>query len=173
MNNSKELIEHIEASTKTITAKIINLIKEDDDRLEKLDIHKGEIPVGSSVSKMIQQKLSSLENKEAIDALLKYVIGDYLIDDDSLPLFHHYVSADSYSKQSALFVFQCSDQFFCYFYGDELTSTITNNPIDFCLQAALEVMQNFEFEEANLEDDWFEDSEPSNELSWNFNFTEL
>jgi len=164
------LLQHIEDTNKSFISQIINAIKDDNDWLINLGISESDLSKNILIQDSISKFISNPENLKKIDLLLKYVITDFLDDDDHIPLIKHVVSAESYGKKSALFVFKCSDLYFCYFTGEEMETLITENPEAFCWEAAKSIIEFYEIEKESLEDDWFNDSHPYNELTLNFNF---
>lgn len=164
------LLRHIEVTNKEFINKIINAIENDNDWLNNLGLSESELNKNILIPDFISKYLSNPENLKTIDLLLKYVITDFLQDDDHIPLIRHDVDADVYGRKSALFVFKCADLYFCYFTGDEMESLITENPEAFCRKAAKSIIEFYEIEKESLEDEWFNDSDTTNELTLNFNF---
>ncbi len=167
MNN---LLRHIEDTNKAFINEIINAIKDDKDWLINLGITECELNKNILIPDFISKHLSNPENFKTIDLLLKYVITDFLDENDNIPLIKHVLSADGYGRKSALFVFKCSDLYFCYFIGDEMETLITENPEAFCRKAAKSIIEFYEIEKESLEDEFFNDSDTTNELTLNFNF---
>jgi hypothetical protein len=165
-----KLLRHIEETNKAFLNEIINAIKDDNDWLINLGISESELNNNIFITDFISKYLSTPENIKTIDLLLKYVITDFLYDDDNITLIKHVVSANSYLRKSALFVFKCSDLYFCYFTGEEMKNLITENPEAFCWEAAKSIIDFYEIEKESLEDDWFNDSDAYNVLTPNFNF---
>ena len=164
------LLRYIEDSNKAFINEIIDAIKNDKEWLINLGISENELKNNELIPDFIDNYLSNRENLITIDLLLKYIIDDFLYDNDSIPLIKHVVSADSYGSESALFVFKCSDLYFCYFTGESKESKITEDPEAFCWNVANTIIDFYEVEKESLEDDWFDDSEVYNELKLNFNF---
>lgn len=174
MSNLREkFLTHIAVTTKLITSEIIKLIENDEYWLGILGIQVAKSTSGISVSDLVKIKLKNPENIDSIDNLLKYVIGDYLIDNDDFHLIKHESSVDSHWQRNALFVFKCENEYLCYHYGNALEVVITDNPVEFCRKAAEEIESNYKLEEENLKDDYFKDSDHYNDLNWNFNFSEF
>jgi hypothetical protein len=164
------LLRHIEDTNKAFINEIINAIKDDNDWLINLGISESELNKNILIPDFISKYLSNPENLKTIDLLLKYVITDFLDDDDHIPLIKHVVSANSYGRKSALFVFKCYDLYFCYFTGEKMETLITENPEAFCWVAAKSIIDFHEIEKESLEDDWFSDSDAYTELTLNFDF---
>ena len=165
-----KILNHIKEINNTFLDKIINVIKDDNEWLIKLCISESELHKRKLITDLISKYLSNPENLKTIDMLLRYVISDFLDDDDHLPLIKHVVSADGYGRKSALFVFKCSELYFCYFTGDEIKTLITSEPEAFCWEAAKSILAIYETEKESLKDDWFNDSNTYNELTLNYNF---
>ena len=49
-------------------------------------------------------------------------------------------------------------------------TTITEDPEMFCEESIQEIIANYELEKENLQDDWFAELNPTNELIVNFDF---
>jgi hypothetical protein len=168
--NKDHLKVHVTRYNELFTNKIIEIIKDDVYWLGKLGVKKADIKIDESISEIIKTKLSNPANKESIDLILKYVIGDYLMEDDELPLIKHVVSADSHWQLSSLFVFKCSELYFCYSNGVKTETLITEEPEAFCWETAGSIIDYYEMEKENLKDEWFKESDSYNELQQNFNF---
>jgi hypothetical protein len=124
------------------------------------------------ISDFIRMYISNPVNINEIDQILNYIITEHLSDYDEIPLIKHSISADDYGRVSALFVFKCSDLFFCYNTGENSKKLITNEPEPFCLRIAKSIIDYYKMEEENLVDnDWFSDS--FNDLWLNFNFEKI
>ena len=164
------LLEYIEVLNKTFCNEIINAIIDDYDWLVDIGISKSELNNEKLKKEYIIKYLSSQENKEKIDLLLRYVIADFLMDDDRIPLIKHCVSADSYGSTSALFVFKCSDLYFCYLANDKIESNITKDPEVFCYDSAKSIINLYLIEKKNLDDEYWENSDVINSLEFNYNF---
>jgi hypothetical protein len=164
------LLRHIKDTNKAFINEIINAIKDDNDWLVNLGISDAELNKNELITDLISKYLYNTENLKTIDLLLRYVITDFLDDDDHIPLIKHVVSADSHGRKSALFVFKCSDLYFCYFTGNEIETLITKHPEDFCWKAAKSIIDFYEIEKKGLKDEWFNNSDAYNELILNFNF---
>jgi hypothetical protein len=167
-----DLLMHLEIQNKEFVNKIIAIVKDDKKWLTKIGISKSEAENKKSVPNLIEQQISIPANRKSIDLLLRFLISEYLIDDDKIPLIKHVVSAESYTRKSALFVFKCAQLYFCYFYYDSIESQITEDPEAFCWETAATILENYEIETENLSDEWFADSDTYNELNFNFNFNE-
>jgi hypothetical protein len=164
------LLRYIEGTNESFRKKIIDFIKDDSEWLINLGLSENELKNNELISEYLEIYLSNQENLITIDLLLKYIIANFLCDDDEIPLIKHVVSADSYGSKSALFVFKCSDLYFCYFTGESKENKITEDPEAFCWYVAKTIIDFYEVEKESLEDDWFDDSEVYNELKLNFNF---
>jgi hypothetical protein len=165
------LLRYIEESNERFMDKIVVLIKDDQEWLETLGIAGNE--KGTKIKAAIRKQLSNPDNSNLIDSLLKYVIHEYQSELDQIALITHYVSADSYGQHSALFVFKCSNLYFCHSTGVDSKSMITKDPEDFCRNAAKTIIDYFELEKENLRDEWFENSDVTNELTVNFDFLNI
>jgi hypothetical protein len=53
-----------------------------------------------------------------------------------------------------------------------METLITEDPEEFCFQAAYSIIDSYELERGNLDDEWFKESDTSNELLQNFEFNE-
>ena len=166
------LLKYIEDTNKVFTNKIIEIIRDDENWLHDLGISEYELKNSISIPNLIRNKISVQTNSKTIDLLLKYVISEYLIneDDDEIALIKHMVSIDSYGKNSALYVFKCSKIYLCYFYNDTEETLITEDPEAFCWNVAETIKEDFDLEENNLSEEWFKDSETFNDLQLNYNF---
>ena len=164
------LLQHIEISNKKFINEIINSIIDECDWLVDIGISKSELNNKDLIKDYIIKYLSNSENKEKIDLLLRYVISDFLMDNDKIPLIRHHVSADSYGSTSALFVLKCSDLYFCYLAKDVIESNITEDPESFCRDSAKSIIDFYLLEKEGLDDEYWEDSDTSNSLELNFNF---
>ena len=164
-----KLLKYIEQNNDTFVKEVIKIIKNDKDWLAKLGISESS---GNENLKIpaIKKEISNPENKLVIDELLKYVIADYLIECDSIPLIKHEVSAGGYGRKSGLFVFKCDNLYFCYYLGEKLVSLITEQPEEFCFDAAKSIKNHYKLEESNLDDEWFEGTDFDNDLQCNFQF---
>ena len=167
-----DLIEYISEVNERFKSKIIDALLEDPEYLLEHGITENEIKEKNNIPELIKSKIFSSTNKLSIDAVLKYVISEHLYDDDELPLISHYCSADSYTSSSALYVFKFMELYFCYARvdGDFDASIITEEPDSFCYDIALGIIDHYEMEKENLNDEWFKDSNPTNEISMNFKF---
>ena len=164
------LLQHIEIINKTFIDEIVNAIIDDFVRLVDLGISKSDINNKEFIKDYVIKFLSNSENKEKIDLLLKYIITDFLMDNDRIPLIRHRVSADSYDSTSALFVFKSSDLYFCYLAKDVIENEITEDPELFCRNSAKSIIDFYLLEKEGLDDDYWEDSDTINSLELNFNF---
>ena len=162
MKSKSDFFKYIKTSSKQITAYITEHIVGDEYWLNQLGVSIS----NDEVEDIIKSKLNDLSNNQVIGSLLKYIFTDYLIDDDNFPIFSHYVSCDSYTSKRALFVYQCSNQYFCYYFGEELEVIVTENPMNFCIESMKDTIDYFDLEQENIKDNYFTDS--SNELHWNF-----
>jgi hypothetical protein len=169
--NKDSLNAHISTYNNLFINEIIEIIKDDRYWLDKLRLKEADIKLYESISEMIKTKLNNPENKESIDLVLKYAIGDYLLEDDKLPLIKHEVSVDSHWHRSALFVFKCSELYFCYYYGTKIKTLITEDPLAFCCKTIKSIIECYEMENENLNNEWFQDSESTNNLQLNFNYS--
>lgn len=167
-----DLIEYISEVNERFKNKIIHALLEDHGYLLDHGITENELQEKNNIPDLIKSKIFSSTNKLSIDAVLKYVISEHLYDDDELPLISHYCSADSYTSSSALYVFKFMELYFCYARvdGDFDASIITEEPDSFCYDIASSFMDNYEMEKENLNDEWFKDSNPCNEITMNFKF---
>ena len=166
------LLRYIEESNERFLNKIISIVLDDRKWLEKLGIAAKEVN-GEKIKIAIRKQLSNPDNSNMIDSLLKYVIEEYKSEMDQIALIAHYISADSYGQHSALFVFKCANLYFCYSTGVDSKIIITKDPEDFCRNTAKTIIDYFELEKENLSDEWFEDSDVTNELTVNFDFTNI
>lgn len=89
-----------------------------------------------------------------------------MYDNDQVCLIRLYVSADGFTKTSALYVFQCKDIYFCYFLDDEIKSIITDNPTAFCYECVRKIKEAYERDKGN--ESYFESFELA--LVSNFDF---
>lgn len=163
------LLKYIEQNNDAFVKEVIKIIKNDNDWLSKLGISESSINENLIIA-VIKKEILNSENKLVIDELLKYVIADYLIDGDSIPLIKHEVTAGGFGRKSALFVFKCANLYFCYYFGEKLVSLITEQPEEFCFDSAKSIMDYYEFEKSNLEDEWFDETDCDNDLQCNFDF---
>lgn len=169
-NIMSNLLKHIEILNKIFIDEIINAIIDDFDWLVDIGISKSEINNKELIKDYITIYLSNSENKEKIDLLLRYVISDFLMDNNRIPLIRHHVSADSYDSTSALFVLKCSDLYFCYLAKDVIESNITEDPELFCRNSAKSIIDFYLLQKDGLDDEYWEDSDTINSLELNFNF---
>jgi hypothetical protein len=168
----RDLLRYIEESNERFIDKIISIVLDDREWLEKIGIATEE--VNDEKNKIaIRKQLSNPDNSIMIDSLLNYVINEYQCEMDQIALIAHYTSSESYAQHSALFAFKCSNLYFCHSIGVETTSIITQDPEDFCRTAAKTIIDYFELEKENLSDEWFKDSDVTNELTVNFDFTNI
>jgi hypothetical protein len=167
-----KLLRHIEKSNEPFIEKIISIIIDDEEWIEALGITEDDLKK-TEITAAIRNQLLNTEKAQAIESLLAYIISDHILDDTKIPLITHHVSAEVYTQTSALFVFKCSNLYFCHSIGFETTSIITKDPEDFCRTAAKTIIDYFELEKENLSDEWFEDSDVTNELTVNFDFTNI
>ena len=165
-----KLLEYIEDINQVFIKKIIDNVRVDKEWLVNLGISESELDKKNLIPSLISKQISNPANKVSIDLLLKYVISEYLYDDDELPLIKHYVSADSFTRRNALYVFKCSELYFCYAYQEKLESLITEEPEAFCWDVAVSIIEYYEMEKENLSDEFFKDSDTTNDLRLNFNF---
>lgn len=166
-----DLLNYIENTNKEFSNKIINVIKDDGNWLKNIGLVENGLDERKT-SDFIRMYISNPANINKIDQLLIYIITEYLSDDDETPLIKHSISADDYGRDSALFVFKCSDLFFCYYIGENFEKLITKEPEPFCLRIAKSIIDYYKMEEENLADnDWFSDS--FNDLRLNFNFEKI
>jgi len=172
-SKKNEFLTYIASTSDIIKDEVIKLIRDDNHWLDKLDITKEKLKNSISVADMIRIKLENPQNREIIDSILKYVINDYFIDDDELHLVKHEVSADSYGKKSAIYIFKCANEYFCYNIHDEIDLIITTDPIEFCQGLVESFEENYQMEVENLKDEYFKNSETTNSLHWNFNINKL
>tara|TARA_B110000046_G_C12817756_1_gene324033 strand:+ start:172 stop:684 length:513 start_codon:yes stop_codon:yes gene_type:complete len=165
-----DLLNYIKETNKEFTNKIINFIKDDKDWLIAIGISESQLTNKKLIPDLIGKKISNPANKTSIDLLLKYVITEYLYDDDEIPLIKHVVGADSYGRTSTLFVFKCSELYFCYSYEENLKTLITEDPEAFCWESASSIKEYYKIEKENLRDDFFKDTDSYNDLQLNFDF---
>lgn len=166
-----DLLKHIENTNKEFSNKIINAIKDDENWLKKIGLTENGLDE-KEISDFIRIYISNPTNFIKIDQLLIYIITEHLSDDDKIPLIKHSISADDYGRESALFVFKCSDLYFCYYSGEDSEKLITKEPESFCWRVAKSIIDYYKMEEENLADnDWFSDS--FNRLRLNFNFEKI
>ncbi len=166
------LLKHIEKSNEAFIEKIISIIVDDEEWIDALGITEDDLKK-REITTAIRNQLLNTEKTQAIESLLAYIISDHICDDAEIPLITHHVSAEIYTQTSALFVFKCSNLYFCHSIGVETTSIITKDPEDFCRNTAKTIIDYFELEKENLSDEWFEDSDVTNELTVNFDFTNI
>lgn len=167
MNNLKK---HIRKHSKNNFDKIVEILVEESHLIVQLGISMAEIEDKDRLPGLICEMMAKESNRDTTDEMLQYLISEYLIEDDEMPLIKHWVSADNYSKTTALFVFQFGELFICCSYNDEAHTTITADPEMFCEESIQDIMANYELEKENLQDDWFAESNPTNELIVNFDF---
>lgn len=111
-----DLLKYIGDSNNFFLDKIINVIKDDENCLKNIGLQVNGLDE-KETSNFIRMYISNPANIDKIDQLLNYIITEHLYDDDDTPLLKHSISADDYGRESALFVFKCSDLFFCYYTG--------------------------------------------------------
>ena len=152
--NKGEFIAYITKSNDLFTNKIIEIIKDDAYWLGELGIQEADIKIDKSISEIIKTKLSDPENKEAIDMVLKHVIGNHLLDyddenddsnDDEIPIVKIEYRDLAFKSVNAFYVFKCKHLYFCYYflglnYKDlELKTLITKNALNFCQNVMTEI----------------------------------
>lgn len=159
-----DLLDYIETNNTRFINEIEKLVLNDEYAQELVGISQS----NSEATKKdaIQAFISNPDNIKNIDKLLRYLISEYLYDNDQVCLIRLYVSADGYTKTNALYVYQCKDLFFCYFLNDEIKSIITDNPTVFCYECAREIKATYESEKEN--EGYFESFELA--LVSNFDF---
>jgi hypothetical protein len=163
-NNKKSLFDFIEESTVFIQEKIIEIIETDEYWLGKVDIINIEEQNSNNIKDLIRSKLAEIENYENTDKVISYVLDDYVLGaDEKFSIFHGVCSTDSYSRDSALYVFKFNSNFFCYYLPER--SLITTDPISFIKEAIKDEMIQYEIE--NMKDENFEDTEFTLDLNWN------
>lgn len=166
-----DLLKYIEDSNNFFLDKIINVIKDDENCFKNIGLQVNGLDE-KETSNFIRMYISNPANIDKIDQLLNYIITEHLYDDDKIPLIKHSISADDYGRQSALFVFKCSDLYFCYYSGEDSEKLITKEPESFCWRVAKSIIDDYKIDVENLEDnDWFSDS--FNDLRLNFNFEKI
>lgn len=166
-----DLLKYIENTNKEFSNKIINVIKDDENCFKNIGLQVNGLDE-KETSNFIRMYISNPANIDEIDQLLNYIITEHLNDDDKIPLIKHSISADDYGSESALFVFKCSDLYFCYYTGENPEKLITKEPESFCWRVAKSIIDYYKMEVENLEDnDWFSDS--FNDLRLNFNFEKI
>jgi hypothetical protein len=159
-----ELLNYIEANNNHFINEITKLVLNDEYAQELVGFNQG----NSTLIKKdaIHTFISTPNNIKSIDTLLRYIISEYLYDNDQVCLIRLYVSADTYTKTCGLYVYQCKDIYFCYFLDDEIKSIITNNPTDFCYECVRDIKATYESEKEN--EGYFESFELT--LVSNFDF---
>ena len=167
-----KLLQYIEDKNEAYIDKIIDSIKDEKDWLLDLGIPESALDNSEQIPSLIRRQISNPSYQVQIDALFKYLITDYFYDVDEIPLIKHYVSADAYTSISALYVFKCAGLYFCYATGEDSQTLITKEPEDFCRNIASGIMNMYEIEEENLQDEYFKDTDPYNDLNMNFDFNE-
>jgi hypothetical protein len=165
-NNKKSLFDFIEESTAFIQEKIIEIIETDEYWLEELGIIDIEEQNSNTIKDIIRTKLVDIENYENTNKVIAYVLDDYVLGvDDKFSIFHGVCSIDSYSRDSALYVFKFNSKFFCYYLPER--SLITIDPISFIKEAIKDEMIQFDIEKENMVDENFKDTEFTLDLNWN------
>ena len=165
-NNIKSLFDFIEESTAFIQEKIIEIIETDEYWLEELGIINIEEQNSNTIKDLIRTKLKDVVNYERTNKVIEYVLDDYVLGaDDKFSIFHGVCSTDSYSRDSALYVFKFNSKFFCYYLPER--SLITIDPISFIKEAIKDEMIQFDIEKENMADENFEETEFTLYLNWN------
>lgn len=166
-NTKKSLFDFIEESTVFIQEKIIEIIETDEYWLEELGNINIEEQNSNTIKDLIRTKLKDVVNYERTNKVIAYVLDDYVLGaDDNFSIFHGVCSTDSYSRDSALYVFKFNSKFFCYYLPER--SLITTDPIPFCKEAIKDEIMQYEIEKENMKDENFEDTEFTLDLNWNF-----
>ena len=142
-----DLLNYIETNNSYFINEFTKLVLNDEYAQELVGISQS----NSEATKKdaIQAFISNPDNIKSINTLLRYLISEYMYDNDQVCLIRLYVSADGYTKTNALYVYQCKDLFFCYFLDDEIKSIITDKPTDFCYECAREIKATYESEKEN------------------------
>ena len=165
------LLDYIENNNEVFIDIIIDILKDDKDLLIEIGVSESETKQKKIIPSLIREIITNPENKESIDELIKLLITDYDLGDyEKVPLIIHEVSADAYSAKRSLYVYKCSELYFCYFIDEQMETLITEDPEEFCFQAAYSIIDSYELEIGNLDDEWFKESDTSNELLQNFEF---
>ncbi len=168
--NSKDLIKYIDNLNAKAVKAVIDIIINDDYCQEILGI---EIvnKTKAQFKKMLSSFFTNPDSKDKIDALMNYLLGDYKDDLDKFKLAGQYVSADMYSYSSSLYVFKFSKYYHCYFkYSDGIDKEITEDPTEFCYDAAGSMLAYQEQEEELLKDEYWKNTDTTNSLEFNFKF---
>jgi hypothetical protein len=164
----ENLFNFIDDSTFFIKNKIVEIIENDDDWLNELGILNSYNDAVINLKELIVLKLEDIENQDRTDKIIQYILNDYILgEDEKYSIFYGICEADSYSRNSALYVFKFDCKFFCYYLPER--SLITTNPIPFCKEAIQDEIKHFEIEKENMKDEYFDESDFNNKL--NFNFT--
>ena len=188
--NKDQLKAHISTSNDLFTNEIIEIIKDDVYWLGKLGIKEADIKIDQSISEIIKTKLSDPENKESIDLILKYVIGNHLLDDYEIPIARIEYSDLAFISVNAFYIFKCANLYFCYYFmghGQHSTvpdleskTLITKDPLNFSQNVITEIYKEYISLQSNLdtihsfEDDTWEGLIESGEVhlayNWNYDF---
>jgi hypothetical protein len=162
----KDLQIFIEESTAFIKEKIVEIIEDDDHWLMELGIINSEKKECLNIKDLILSKLEDKENCERTDKILQYVLDDYILgEDEEHSIFYGHCDVDSYTRNSALYVFKFNSSFFCYYLPER--SLITSDPIPFCKQAILDENNQLEIEKENMNDEYWKNSEFTLDLNFN------
>lgn len=166
--NSKDLIKYIDNQNTNAVKTIVDIIINNDYCQEILGIE-----IGNKTKAQFKKELSSFftnpDSKDKIDALMDYLLEDY--DLENFILADQYVSADMYTYSSSLYVFKFSKFYHCYFkYSDGIDKEITEDPTEFCYDAAGSMLAYQEQEEELLKDEYWKNTDTTNSLEFNFKF---
>ena len=157
----ENLYNFIDESTVFMKNKIVDIIENDDDWLKELGILNSDKDHVTNLKELIFLKLEDIENQDRIDKIIQYVLNDYILgEDEKHSVFYGICEADSYSRNSALYVFKFDSTFFCYYLPER--SLITTNPIPFCKEAIQDEIKHFEIEKENMKDEYFDGSDLKN-----------
>jgi hypothetical protein len=160
----ENLYNFIDESTVFIKNKIVEIIENDDDWLKELGILNSEKDEKTNLKELILLKLEDVENNKRNKKIIKYVLNDYVLgEDDKHCIFYGTCDADSFSRNSALYVFKFHNKFFCYYLPERFS--ITSNPLPFCKKAIRDEIDYYELEKENMEEGYFEEFRI--ELNWN------
>lgn len=157
------LTSFINNATVFMQEKIVEYVLENEQFLTELGLD--EINNDNST---ILESLEFDSNKNVVKEIIELIIEeDFIEEENNHCLFYGNYTADSYTRNSALYVFKFGANFFCHYYPE--SSCITENPEEFCKNSILAEKNYFEIEKENSEDEYFEDSEIVCELKVNFN----
>lgn len=164
------LINFIDEHSKFLILKIITLIYQDKDLLEKLNLDK------KIKKKDLLLKLENYPDKELLLSVLVDLFRYDEINEESSTIFHGHCSFEAFTRNSSLYIIKLSNSFYCiYISNNPIISKVTTKPIPFCIDIAKKEREYINIEIENLSD-LFKSCDEFNYslyLTWNCNIDDL